>query len=352
MTRRSIALATASAAAVFSAASGVFAVAAMDVGAAEPKKQIRIVPMGTTKGRDGRGPYRLDDIAHAQAVIDASMAMAGGTQISIDYDHQTVFAAVEGVGGTAPASGWITGLMAKADGIWAEIEWTPAAAQKIAGREYRYISPYFSFEKGTGRLTRILNAGLTNHPNFTELAAVAAADPRETDMDLKALAKALGLSEDATLEQITAAAAQLKIKADGAETAIAAASAAAGVVDPAKYVPMAAFAELREQVAAMSAKTLDETAVAAVDKAIAEGKITPAGRDHALSLYKSDATAFAAFVASSPVIVKAGADPAVAAAAAAAASGPLSAEERAVAKATGVTEEEFLKSKKQLAGVN
>jgi phage I-like protein len=165
-----------------------------------PKTRIRLLPMGTIVTRDGRGPYRLDDLAHAQAVVTASLAGAGSTQIPIDYDHQIPFGARDGVGGQAPASGWITALSAEADGVWASVEWTNAATAKIKAREYRYISPFFSFEKDTGRVTRIWNAALVNLSNFTELSAVAGATPwvdSTLTPDEKRICALVGVSEAA-----------------------------------------------------------------------------------------------------------------------------------------------------------
>ncbi len=51
------------------------------------------------------------------------------------------FSAVPGVGGTAPAAGWIKRLEARPDGIWAAVAWTEAAQARIRAGEYRYITP-------------------------------------------------------------------------------------------------------------------------------------------------------------------------------------------------------------------
>jgi phage I-like protein len=246
------------------------------------------------------------------------------------------------VGANARASGWITGLSAQADGIWADVEWTAAAAAAITAREYRYISPYFGFEKTSGRVTRIFSAGLVNYPNFTELAAVASAgDPEGTPM-LKAIAQALGLPETATEADCAAAAKALKASAEAAATA-------AANPDPAKFVPMAAFEELRAQVGELATAGVEEKATAAVDAAIREGRVTPAGREHALSLNRSNPESFAAFVASAPKVLAPGAgptrisgviDPAA----------PLTKEEKATAAALGLTDEAYLASKKSFAG--
>jgi phage I-like protein len=300
-------------------------------GEGEPKTSFRIAPMGEVIGRDGR-KFLLKDLAHAQRVVDASLATAGATDIPIDYDHQIPFGLKDGVAANAPASGWVKGLEARADGIWATVEWTNAAAAKIRDKEYRYISPYFGFEKASGAMTRIFNLGLLNFPNFTELAAVASAETDDDTMNLTAIAAALGLAESASAEEIAAAAATLK---------------SASKPDPTKFVPMAAFTELQGQVAAMRDKSLEDAATAAVGAAVASGKITPAGYEHALDMYRASPESFAAFVGSAPVILdpktvdtrnaRENTDP-----------GVLTAEERAAAASVGVSEEAFLASKKEL----
>ncbi len=169
-----------------------------------PKDWVRLFPIGVIQGRDGRGPYRLDDLAHAQRVVASSLSAAGGTDIPVDYDHQIPFGVRDGVAGNAPAAGWIKALAARVDGIWAKIDWTAAATAKIKAREYRYISPYFSFDSASGSLTRIWNAGLLNLPNFTELAAVAGADFVGQDAELVSLGRQFGLNEGALAAALAA----------------------------------------------------------------------------------------------------------------------------------------------------
>jgi hypothetical protein len=121
----------------------------------------------------GKGPWRLTDAA---AVITASLA--GGRDLVIDYDHQSEYSARPGVGGTAPAAGWITQLEHREDGIWGQVTWTEAGAAAVAAREYRYLSPVFQFD-AAGQAKRLLRAGLTNTPalNLTAVAAEGARRP-------------------------------------------------------------------------------------------------------------------------------------------------------------------------------
>ncbi|MEO7691281.1 MAG: phage protease [Sphingomonas sp.] len=289
-------------------------------------KRIQLFAMGRHVGRDGRGPYELRDLAHAEAVIATTRRQQGSTDIAIDYDHQSVFAVSPAIGGTAVAAGWIkpANLVADDAGIWAEnVEWTAAATQRLDAREYRYISPYFGFAKD-GALTRIINAALVNRPNL-DLAAVAAELPGDSqDMNelekialalglvatasatdivsaigelsnakktLLATASALGLGADASAEQFATAASTLKTRADAGP-------------DITKFVPV----EQVEPLVAKLARIDEERATAAVDAATRTGKLAPSLREWGLAEFKRDETAFAAYIEKAPVILKPGAE--------------------------------------------
>jgi phage I-like protein len=323
----------------------------------QPPKTVQLFPMGRHVARDGRGPWELVDRAHAERVVAATLARLGSTELMFDYDHQAVTA--EKTGGQAPASGWVKKLHVRDDGIWGDVEWTPAASARIVAKEYRYVSPWFGFEKETGRLTRLFNAALTNIPAL-EMAAVAAQSPDGDHMNLKAIAKALGLAEDATEEQVLAAIAKnntgataaaaamaavanaLGVAADAKPEELAAAAAAAktggGAFDPTQFVPIAQFELVQSQV-----KTIvEDKHTASVDKAIADGKLAPAARDWALSL---EASAFAKFVDVTPAVL----GPSGAGGKPAPKDGELTDEEKAICSQLGLSEEDFKKSKEALA---
>ena len=116
---------------------------------------VQLLPKGPhVPARDGRKPYRIDD---AERVVRDSMT-AGAGRLVMDYNHQTDYAAQPGVGGRAPAAGWIKELSARDDGIWGLVEWTPAAKAAVANREYRYVSPVVDHDV-RGRVSRIVRAG-------------------------------------------------------------------------------------------------------------------------------------------------------------------------------------------------
>ena len=71
--------------------------------------RLRLLPMGNFSPRDARiNAFSIKDKAHAQEIVDASRAYAGAQDVPVDYDHQSVYSAVQGVGGVArPRAGSI-----------------------------------------------------------------------------------------------------------------------------------------------------------------------------------------------------------------------------------------------------
>ncbi|MEP2706244.1 MAG: phage tail tube protein [Roseibium sp.] len=110
---------------------------------------IKLIPSGTFQARDGRGPFDAGDETAMQAIVTRTKDYLGTTDMMIDYDHQTAFGAIPGVGGTAKAAGWVKAFEIRSDGIYGRVEWTAAAKAAIEASEYRYISPLF---RGTFQL--------------------------------------------------------------------------------------------------------------------------------------------------------------------------------------------------------
>ncbi|MCR9073910.1 MAG: phage protease [Alphaproteobacteria bacterium] len=319
----------------------------------EAPKWVHLLPAGTFQGRDGRGPFSIDD---AKALLAASQDP--GLDMVIDYDHQTDYAAVPKVGGVAPAAGWVRGFDIRDDGIWAHVDWTPKAAAMIVAREYRYISPVFAADKKTGKVARLLRAALTNTPNLPITSINRSTPNGDTSMDelLKSLQAALGLGDDADAEAVVKAAtdlkassvaiaaaiepmaAQLKVTGDDAkdgakvvtmaaarlketgeglvkvaaaagakadadlETIVASVEKAAGNPDPSKFMPASMVEDLQKQVNTL----MGDRTTAAVNAAINAGKITPAQKEWAILYASQDAAGFEAFVAAAPVLIPKG----------------------------------------------
>lgn len=274
----------------------------------------RLVPAGTFKARDGRGPFMAGGKAEMQAIVDRTIKYAGSTDLMIDYDHQSVLSAVKGVGGRAPAAGWVKQLEVREDGIWGLIEWTRPAALAIKRGEYRYLSPTFGNDKA-GNIQTLFNAALLNMPAMDLVAVAAGLDPSNPmENDVKNIAKALGLeetaSETAILAAINALAAERArvvttagVKPDATSDELVTALAAkigGGKPDPAQFVPVEQVTALQTALTTLQADIMDGKAATAVDDAIAKGKLLPSLRDWGLTLFKADAGQFSAFVDKAP----------------------------------------------------
>lgn len=276
---------------------------------------IRLLPSGSFSTRDGRGPFAAGDLATLQDIITRTKAHLGATEMMVDYDHQAVFAAVEGVGGTARAAGWISAFEARADGIHGEVTWTEAARDALAAREYRYLSPVFLTDR-TGAVIRLVNVALVNLPAM-DLSAIAARTqlfPRETEMEQ--LLTALGLPERAAEADALAAVRSLQdmqalllaaagLPKDSSAAALVAAVQTAfdqGAPDPTRYVPIDQVTALQQNLAALQARLASDKADALVAAAIQGGKLAPALKDWGLQLARTDPDKFTAFTATAPVL--------------------------------------------------
>lgn len=332
----------------------------------EVLRRVKLLPFGTFRGRDGRGPWVLADKAHAESVIAATRQFQGNADMMFDYDHQSALAAVPGVGGTAKASGWIKldSLSAEDDGIYADVEWTEPAEAALKAKEYRYHSPYFRAMPGTGLVTRLVNAGLTNSPNL-DLPALASQARASTEGELMTqiamapLVAALALSATAGEADVLAAIGALKSKADASDVVLASARTTLGLAanvdgeavlaavtslksgaapDPTKWVPKTGFDELKSRVDQLDA----DKVLAMVDQAVAGGKVTPGMRQWAIDLGKKDIGELNSFLGVAPafeggatVTTQPKSDVT-----------KLTEDERVVCSTMGWSEEEFLAQKK------
>lgn len=336
-------------------------------GSGQAPEWVQLIPAGRFAGRDGRGPYVLND---ATAVLAATEQL--GLDPVVDYDHQTDLAATKGVGGVAPAAGWIKALEARADGIWGRIEWTDKGAAAVASREYRYISPVFLHTK-SGQVLKLLRAGLTNNPNL-QLAALASQETPLTKLQpegetmeelLNKLAAEFGLPADSDGDAIVAHARHLNARATAQATAIAAMAKAAGgredddadavvaavqsaidkaddqagVPDPNKYVPAEMLTSLQAQVRELMADKTSQV----VDQAIKAGKVPPANREWAVAYHAKDPDGFAKFLDGQPAIIT----PGEARSGQAKGEVTLDADDLALCSSMGIDPEEFKKTRQQ-----
>ena len=318
------------------------------------------MPAGRVRVRphDGRADWHNPDPA---AVVSATRAL--GEALKIDYEHQGEYSRQNGQ--PAPAAGWIKRVFERDGAVLSEVEWTEKASAYIRAKEYRWVSPVFSYDPRARNVRRIQAASLTNDPElFIRALARAQSQQEDPDMDLAKIRQALGLAADAGEEKILAPATALAdamgdlAEALGAEagtdpaamaTAAVATAKAGGDPDPKSFVPRAEFDRVSERLNTLETGTAEAKATAAVDAATREGKIAPAPREWALGYAKSDPDGFAGYVKSAPVIVKPGEVAGFSKASLKAADGPLSEDDLAACKATGVDSEEFKKTKAAMA---
>ena len=202
-------------------------------------------------------------------------ARVRGVDIAIDYAHES----------DKVAAAWIVDLElggANNEELWAKVKWTPAGAQKLADREYRYLSADFTFDyQDNESLVKfgpvLLGAGLTNRPVVKNMApAIELSEGRETDtMDPKDKQIADQAAQIAELQkQIEAMKAEkgespdladMKQKLADMEKKCSDAEAKLGEIEGAK--------KKLEEEKALSEKT------AKFDKLLGEGKVVEAQRE-------------------------------------------------------------------------
>lgn len=289
----------------------------VDLADASAVADFRLIPAGSFRSRDGRpvecAAWVLTPEDGARIVREIS---ATTSALVIDYEHGTLHAKKNG--SKAPAAGWFKQLEMRDDGLWAVgVDWTAAAAQEIADKTYRYISPVFSYDPQSGRVLKLFHAALTNDPGLdglTDLAALAAdlflphPNHQETSMNelLKKLLAALGLQETATEAEALAA-------MDALKTNVTALTAQVAAPDPAKFVPIATLTalqgeknELQTKFAALQAEVDTGKLDKVIGDAKAAGKLTPATEAWARDLGKKDLAALTSFIDAAPVVVKPG----------------------------------------------
>lgn len=287
-----------------------------------PPEWVHLIPAGTFRGVDGRGPYTL---ANAEALITASMANG---PLVLDENHATD--RFQQTGGSAPAQGWITELRAREDGIWGRVDWTPAGIALMAARAYRGLSPVFVHDKA-GRVLQLLRAGFTNVPNLP----LSTLHTQEPQMDLSKLRGALGLPDDADEAAILAA----------VTTAVNAQQSAATLQARVDQMATTVVA-LQTQVDTAAQAGRRAAAEQAVDAAITAGKPVKPVRDYFIELHMADPAKAAEALDKMPSLHAGGAKP-PAGQGSAGADG-LTDDERQVVQLMGLDPAKFLESKAKL----
>lgn len=292
--------------------------------------EIKILPLGRVHSQ--KGDFTVDD---ESVELIRKQFKDRKLDLVIDYEHQTL-ADVQ-----APAGGWIKDIYKGDDALIAKVEWTPKATEYLKNKEYRYLSPVVMVRKRDQKATALHSVALTNTPAidgmFPVVNSLTIEDYSEggTTMDLKEIAKALGLPETATEEEVKKAVeeagkAAQKIKemeGKGEGSAGEGADASAEVVANSTILKLLELDEnaKTEDVAAsiMALKTGGDKATAAtvlalkekierkeaeeaVQLALKEGKITAAQTDWAREYALKDADGFKKFMDKAVAVVPQG----------------------------------------------
>ncbi len=239
---------------------------------------VHLLPIGAVKAADGRH-WSLNDPAQ---FIARTKDHARGRPLAVDYEHQTELAVANGQ--AAPAAGWINDICERDGGIWGRVDWTDRAAEYLSNREYRFISPTFTYEKDTRALHCLVGAGLTNRPALTLTALAKDQIHMDRDQAQAELRELLGLSGDAGLDAVVES-----VRTLTQQTATAAAQ-------PDRFVPIDVFEQVTAQLNQLSQGVSAEAAAICVDREIAAGRVVPALREWAVSLCTSNKPAFDGFV--------------------------------------------------------
>lgn len=279
-------------------------------GVASVPSSLRIFPMGTVAMKDG--DTYLCDAESMREIVDRFRKR--GIDLVIDYEHQTEGGDYSSPDGTAPAAGWVKDLEDRGpDGLWASVQWNDRALKLLEAREYRYFSPVFLYEKQTGKIVELMSIALTNTPRTIGIPPIVAKDrnsnQKEISMEfLKSVAKALGLAETSTEEQVLDELVRNRMeRRTGVSASI---TGALGLADTATESEVVATIhairqrpDLSEEIASLKSRLAERDRDDLVAEAMTAGKITPAQKEWAEAYALNDPEGFRVFIAKAPVVV-------------------------------------------------
>lgn len=255
---------------------------------------IHVLPSGEITTQDGRGPYRVPDMA---ALADA---LNLGAKLAVDECHSTDLAAPKGA--PAPARGWMTQFEARDDGLWARVEWTGQGRALMEDQAYNGISPVIVHRKDN-TVIGLLRASLTNAPNLKGLTALHSqetTDEGSTPMDWKTkLVELLKIDQDADDAAIESA---LK-KGLEAPGATAHSQEFDITTHPSFTALQSELADVTKALNAQTETTARDKATAFVDSAIAEGRVgVKPARDTYIDMHMKDPAQAAKLIEALPIL--------------------------------------------------
>jgi len=249
----------------------------------EVPERILISPWGEVES--SAGSFVVDEEAARETIAAFERH---GTDLPVDYEHQTLGGTYSSPSGQAPAAGWIKALsvvtptdaagegLAGEAGLWAEVEWTAEGREMLRGKKYRYLSPVALVRRTDRRLVGLHSVALTNKPAIVGMRPVVASDAAAT--------------EPASAKAVACVAAELR----GLLALDEAADEAVVLVAAAERIRSLEQAEANRQ------------ASERVNRAMTAGKLTVGQRDWAMSLAVRDPGEFDRWAESAPVVVALG----------------------------------------------
>ena len=263
-----------------SAEQWVLAASALD--GSEAPSRVLVAPWGRVESSNGTF---LVDAEAGQMVVEAFAKQ--GTDLPVDYEHQSLGGTYASPNGQAPAAGWIRSIEIVSSeegeaGLFAHVDWTDAAKEKLTAREYRYLSPVVLVRKSDRRVVALHSVALTNKPAIVGMKPIVnrqqnsgriddepcGGDPTCEDEAVEMLRLRLGLDSESDLNAVL----------------------------------IAADDSLRK----LSEASAEKIAADKVVAAMRDGKLTPAQRDWAVRLALSDAASFDEWVATASRVVSLG----------------------------------------------
>jgi phage I-like protein len=271
----------------------------------------QLMPAGqfvTTDGQSGKpqsGYFYIDETI-AQRLIAERRSIK--RPLLFDYDHQTLHTSENGQ--IAPAAGWADNdniYWKEGQGLYVTgVEWTDKARQMIKSKEYRYISPVFSYDKVTGNVISLKHIAITNDPavdGMQDLVALSQSKEQTTLTTkttnpenamhplLVSLLATIGITVDADEKNVDMAALKTLLDADNAKTGFAALKAKVdahesntteiaalkakvneNTTDLSQFVPISTYNGVITEMAALKAGHNKVTVDSLIDKAKDDGR--------------------------------------------------------------------------------
>ncbi|GAA5102725.1 phage protease [Wohlfahrtiimonas larvae] len=274
--------------------------------------RIQIFPAGKFYAKDGRNPNGWELTKEAADKIIAA-AQARKDDYLIDYEHQSLHAATNGQ--KVIAAGWFKNMeFIEGEGLFATpVDWTQTASDHIHQKEYRYISPTFR-TNAAGEVVELFSVALTNTPAIDGMMGVVALSeiPPEPSSDvtiavpavpitketfMSEVKKVLGIADEIAPDALIGAIRSLVNKVEYLTVQT------PGNPNPAEYVPIAMFEEMRTEVATLKADNLNKQVTAIVETALTDGKLTPAQKAWALTYGAKDLVGLSDYLANATPIV-------------------------------------------------